>query len=175
MRSASGLMFLPFLYTALASADATVPPAATHAALPAAATKQTTPQVPEYLHVNISLSPQIASFLKEKSETLIVTADYYGWPAPGAVKQADAKGEVRLGEEKVEQPGAGKAVFSGNAINPKKLKYVKDGDVQVVVNIHSGRHSSPNELLTCGFYEGSVVSVRKFDLTLTCRRIGDSK
>jgi hypothetical protein len=160
--------------------------AATASAAPAAGTQPGTLKVqggkkaakhvaPEYFHVNVSLSAQIVGFLQQRKETVVVSAEYYGWPAKGAEKLADEMGEVQLGEEKFERANLLKAVFTGLPIDKGKLPYVKDGDVQVLINVYSGRHSSPDNLLSCGFFEGSIAAVKKYDLTLTCKLIEDAK
>ncbi|HSC46741.1 MAG TPA: hypothetical protein VLG68_01500 [Gammaproteobacteria bacterium] len=166
-------------------AAANPPAAPATRATPVAATQPSAPKAAggkpgakhlgsEYFHVNVSLSSQILGFLQQRKETVVVSAEYYGWPAQGAEQQADEMGEVQLGEEEVEKPNPGKAVFTGAPINKRKLKDVKDGAVQVLINVYSGRHSSPDNLLSCGFFEGSIDAVRKYDLTLTCKLLDDA-
>lgn len=186
MRSASVLIPVLSLYVGIATANPVTAPAAgtapaavsvtqTGAAKAAGGKKAAKRLLPEYFHVNISLSSQILGFLQQRKETVVVSADYYGFPAKGAEQHADKMGEVQLGEEEVEKTNPGKAVFTGIPINKRKLQYVKDGDVQVLLNVYSGRHSSPDNLLSCGFFEGSVTSVLKYDLTLTCKLLDDAK
>jgi len=183
LRSASVLVPVLSLYFGVAAATPAAAPAsgaaaaATQPAVPKAAggKKAAKHAGPEYFHVNVSLSSQIVGFLQQRKETVVVSADYYGRPAKGAEKLADAMGEVQLGEERVEKTDPGKAIFTGTPINKRKLQYVKDGDVQVLINVYSGRHSSPDNLLSCGFFEGPVSAVLKYDLTLTCKLLDDPK
>ena len=174
------------LSAGLVAANSPAVPAPGTTPTAAAATRSATPAAPrgrkgakylgpEYFHVNVSLSSQILGFLQQRKETVVVSAQYYGWPAQGAEQQADERGEVQLGNEQVEKANPGKAVFTGIPIDKHKLAYVKDGDVQVLINVYSGRHSSPGNLLSCGFFEGSITAVVKYDLTLTCKLLDAAK
>ena len=125
-------------------------------------------------HVKVELSKTAAASLATIKETIMVVAYYYGLPAKGQENKADEMGQIQLGQEDVELPGAGTATFSGAPIKTARLPYI-DGGVQVVINVFSGRKSSPNNLLDCGFFDGPVAQAAKKGLSLYCKMIAEQR
>jgi hypothetical protein len=133
------------------------------------------PSVMRSFTVEVKLSNQAATSLATIKETVIVAAYYYGLPAKGYESKADEMDEIQLGEEDVDLPGAGTAKFTGAAIQAARLPFIKDGAIQVLINVFSGRKSSNNNLLDCGFFEGSVAEAAKKPLTLQCSLIAEHR
>ena len=125
--------------------------------------------------VAVGLSTQAATSLATIKETVVVAAYYYGLPAKGYESKADEMDEIQLGEEDVNLPGAGTASFTGAAIQTARLPFIKDGEIQVLINVFSGRKSSTNNLLDCGFFEGSVAEAAKKPLKLQCSLIAEHR
>jgi hypothetical protein len=125
--------------------------------------------------VEVRLSNQAATSLATIKETVIVAAYYYGLPAKGYESKADEMDEIQLGEEDVDLPGAGTASFTGAAIQAVRLPFIKDGAIQVLINVFSGRKSTNSNLLDCGFFEGSVAEAAKKPLTLQCSLIAEHR
>lgn len=125
--------------------------------------------------VKVQLSKQAASSLATINETVIVAAYYYGFPAKGYENKADEMDEIQLGEEDVQLPGAGTATFTGGPVHTARLPYIKDGQIQVLINVFSGRKSSNNNLLDCGFFEGPAAEAAKKNLSLSCSLIAEHR
>lgn len=123
-------------------------------------------------HVTVQLSKTATESLATIKETVIVAAYYYGLPAPGQENRADEGGQIPLGLEKVELPGAGTAAFTGVGFKSERLPYIQ-GTVRVLVNVLSGGKSSSNNLLDCGFFDGTVAEAAKKELKLSCQMIAE--
>ncbi len=44
---------------------------------------------------------------------------------------------------------------------------------QLLINVYSGRKSSPNNLLDCGIYEGSFQAIQGQSIPIACKLIGE--
>jgi len=124
--------------------------------------------------VEISLSPKAAAKLVALHETITLAASYTGNPAPGAVKHADEMGEIDLGRETVEIPvAAGRTTFTGRAVKLWRLVWLADPTPEVNVNVYSSRHSGPDNLLDCAFFQDKITVARRAPVKLNCKLIGE--
>jgi hypothetical protein len=53
------------------------------------------------------------------------------------------------------------------------LKWFDTQGVQLLINVYSGRKSSPNNLLDCGIYEGPMQAVQGKSIPISCKLIGE--
>jgi hypothetical protein len=53
------------------------------------------------------------------------------------------------------------------------MKWVDSNGPQLLINVYSGRKSSPNNLLDCGIYEGSLQAVQGQSIPIPCKLIGE--
>ena len=121
--------------------------------------------------VAVTLSDKAAARLKMRNESIIVSADYSGDPKPGAEGRANQIGMINLGVENVEVIGAeGRVRITGTKIDIKRLDWIK-GPVMLNVNLDSGRHSSPDNILACDFFDGKLSAAVHKTPTLQCSLI----
>ena len=139
-------------------ADTPVAPSAGEAATPG----------PGY-RVQVRLSDAAQARLAP-AETVIVSATYFADAAPEAIAQADEAGRIGLGSAQVELPGAGEAAFDAAVIQRERLPLTR-GEVQVNVNVFSGRKTSGDNLLDCGMLEGPLAQAERAPPVLDCRLI----
>jgi hypothetical protein len=123
--------------------------------------------------VTVSLSPRAAARLAHPKETIMISADFYGDAnAKGQSMQNDG-GQIELApSQKDEIPGAGVAQFHGPRYDKTKLAYVDDG-LQVLINVFSGRHSSPDNILDCDFFQDKIAVVAAATIPIHCKLIGE--
>ena len=123
--------------------------------------------------VVVSLSPKAAARLANPKETILVTAEFYG--VPKAEKQRmELQGRLDLApEQDVEIPSAGTAHFVGPRYDKTKLPLVEPGAPVVALEIVSGRHSSPDNLLDCSFFEDSLTLAASKPVAVSCKLIGE--
>jgi len=53
------------------------------------------------------------------------------------------------------------------------LKWVGNQGPQLLINLYSGRKSSPDNLLDCGIYEGPLKAVEGKNIPIACKLIGE--
>jgi hypothetical protein len=123
--------------------------------------------------VTVSLSPKAAARLAHPKETIMISADFYGDAnAKGQRMQNDGGQIVLSPSQKDEIPGAGVARFHGPKYDRTKLAYVDDG-LQVLINVFSGRHSSPDNLLDCDFFQDKIAVAARATIPIHCKLIGE--
>jgi hypothetical protein len=121
--------------------------------------------------VEISLSPKAAARLAKLSEGIIVSASYSGDPVPSAQKHADQIGRIDLGREQVETPGkAGTVHITGDKVHRERLAWIQ-GPVLLNVNVYSARHSGPDNILDCDFFDGNLQDAVGKSTALHCALI----
>lgn len=125
--------------------------------------------------VKITLSYKAAARLKMRNESIVVSADYSGEPKPAAEGHANQIGMINLGVENVEVIGAeGLVRVTGTKIDITRLDWIK-GPVMLNVNLFSGRHASPDNILACDFFDGKLSSAVRNTPTLNCSLIEEQE
>ena len=153
-----------------AAAPASAPqPATTAQAAPAA-----TPSPAAFANyrVEVSLSPAAQAKLAKHKETIIIAADYYGTPTEAAADQADEVGQLDLGKAQHELAQAGGVDFDQTGFLGDRLGLIKDAPA-VNINVWSGRHSSPDNLLDCDFFQDALSVAAQAPIRLNCKLIGE--
>lgn len=124
--------------------------------------------------VTISYSQKAMDTLVAGKETVIVAGYLTASPIPGTPKQyVDRMGELGLGEVDREIAPGAVAAFDGVKPTPAMIKWVDSSGPQLLINVYSGRKSSPNNLLDCGIYQGSLAAVQGQSIPISCKLIGE--
>ena len=119
--------------------------------------------------VTISLSPRAAAGLANPKETIMISADAN---AKGRRLQDDMGQIVLAPSQKDEIPGAGVAQFHGPKYDKNLLADVDANGLQVLINVFSGRHSSPDNLLDCDLFQDKIALAAK-GIEIHCKLIGE--
>jgi hypothetical protein len=123
--------------------------------------------------VTVSLSPKAEARLAHPKETIMISADFYGDSNGKNRKLENDVGEIDLApSQKDEIPGAGAAQFRGPKYDASKLAYVDANGLQVLINVFSGRHSSPANLLDCDLFQDKIALAAK-GIAIHCKLIGE--
>jgi hypothetical protein len=126
------------------------------------------------LAVAVSLSPKAAARLAKPKETVVVTADFYGDSNGKAPRMENPVGQIVLApSQKDEIPGAGVARFKGPKYDKNRLAYIDANGFQVLINVFSGRHSSPDNLLDCDFFQDKIAVAARGPIPIHCKLIGE--
>ena len=119
--------------------------------------------------MNVLLSDQAKGKLVRSKETIIAACYLTGVPRKGTLKECTdqirveiAPGEVAQFRD-VELPEGCIALTS---------PYVQ-GEPELLINVFSGRKSSPNNLLNCDIYEGSLSDIQGRRIDISCGLIGE--
>jgi hypothetical protein len=123
--------------------------------------------------VAVSLSAAAAARLANPKETIVVDAEFYGMPI-SAQQRAALQGRLDVApEQKQEIPGAEVVKFAAPQYDKSKLSQVEGGVVDVAIEVYSGRHSSPDNLLACDFFEDAVALAASKPVAIHCKLIGE--
>jgi hypothetical protein len=137
-------------------------------------TKPAPAVAPASFTVKITYSPKAMDTLVKGKETVIVAGYLTASPTPGTPKKyVDHVGEIGLGEVQKEIAPGAIATFTGVKPTPAMMKWVDSNGPQLLINVYSGRKSSPNNLLDCGIYEGSLAAVQGQSIPVSCKLIGE--
>jgi len=124
--------------------------------------------------VNVTYSQKAMAKLVASKETVIVVGYLYGLPKAGTPKRdIDGVGQVDLGEAKQEIAPAASATFDSVKPDQTLMKWINDQGLQILINVYSGRKSSPNNLLDCGIYEGPLAAIQGKSIPIACKLIGE--
>lgn len=126
------------------------------------------------LTVALSLSRRARQTLVSRKETIIVSADVTGFPKPGTPKHLiDGEGQVDLGDFTAEILPGQNGDFKSLSLKSAPLRYTDKRGPQLLVNVYSGRKSSPNNLIDCGIYEGPLSAAQNKSIPIACKLIGE--
>lgn len=132
-----------------------------------------TAQTPAF-DVAVSLSPAARERLAQGHETIIVAVDVFGMAIAHSHHHPDQMGQIDLGSgQRVELGGAGVAHFRPVVYQTDLLNDVQDRKLIVLVNVFSGRHSSPDNLLDCGIFEDDVRIAASAPVQIHCKLIAE--
>ena len=124
--------------------------------------------------VAVTLSDKAGKTLADGKETIIVAAYFSGNPKPGTPrKYLSDIGQVDLGEAHVETSPGTIAKFGPVKLKQDALNQIDKSGPQLLINVYSGRKSSPNNLLVCGIYEDALDPIQGKTIPITCKLIGE--
>jgi hypothetical protein len=124
--------------------------------------------------VTISLSEKARKRLVESKETIIVAGYITGNPKKDALKQyVNRMGEVELGDVKADIMPGENASFGHISIKRNAFEQTDKTDLQILINVFSGRKSSKDNLLDCGIYQGPLKSIQGGSATISCKLIAE--
>lgn len=123
--------------------------------------------------ITVQLSEMAENKLKAINETIIISAMFSGIPKDTTIKEYMESGEFPIGEQMLEIQGQGTARFVDAKISKKDFEALSDKDIQVLINVYSGRRSDPNNLLDCDILQEPISKVRQQKNVLKGKLIGE--
>ena len=128
---------------------------------------------PYAFDVEVTLSDAARKRLADSAESIIVSAIYFADAKAGAPPAfVNQVGQVDIGKAQIELNGAGRAAFDGSAVLRERLPST-EGDLQLNVNVFSGRRSSEDNLLDCGFFQDAVQVAAAQPVRIACQLIAE--
>lgn len=116
--------------------------------------------------INITLSPKAQEKISKSNETIIVDVFLQGEPANPKKAHLEEDGSFFVGDAKKEiRPGQA-AVFNDLKFPKKIYDQLADKDVDLTVNVYTGRKSSPDNLITGDMLSEKVSKVMNKHFTL---------
>ncbi|UTA54932.1 hypothetical protein L3D22_03560 [Lysobacter soli] len=158
-------------------------PAVAASTTPATNSTHATNTTSNAFDVEITLTPAARERLVSQHESLIASADYFGYPSARAQQQRVPGSEnpwLTLHRKQVELQGAqldGTPVahFPAVSLDAKQLAWTDAPDApQVNLNVYSGRRSSPDNLLDCTMFQDTLAVASRAPIRLACGLIGEA-
>lgn len=117
--------------------------------------------------IEVKLSPKAEAKLLAGKETVIVAAWFSGLPKDTMSKEYAESGAMFIKSSEIELSNTRTANFDGIKFSRAAYDSLASKDISVLVNVFSGRKSSPDNLLDCAIVSDkmSVVKGQKFVLT----------
>lgn len=111
--------------------------------------------------ITVQLSQTAEQKLRNANETIIVSAMLSGIPKDTTLKEYREWGEFPLGNVDIEIPAPGTARFDNAKILKSDFEKLSSKDIQVLINVFSGRKSTGDNLLDCDILQEPISKVRQ--------------
>ncbi len=111
--------------------------------------------------ITVQLSETADKKLRTAKETIIVSAMFSGVPKDTTMKDYVEYGEFSLGGTTLEMPAPGTARFDNAKIAKKDFEKLDSKDIQILINVYSGRKSTDDNLLDCEILQEPISKVRQ--------------
>jgi hypothetical protein len=121
--------------------------------------------------IEISLSKKAEERIIGSNETIIVDVLLEGTPKDSSAVQLEEKGSFYVGSTKREISYGQIARFDDLKFPKEKYDQLSDKDVDLIVNVYSGRKSSTDNLLHCDFLGDKISNVINKRFTLNGKLI----
>lgn len=122
--------------------------------------------------IEVSSSEAAAKTLGNQKETIIVAAYFSGIPTDE--KDMDDVGMLPVLNKEIELSGDQRvARFEGLKFPRTIYEKLKDKDIELLINVFSGRKSSEDNLLDCGLLQVTAGQLKDKRFTLGCKLIGE--
>lgn len=141
--------------------------------LPAMYQRQGSSIVLPTFEIEVANSPKSGQTLSKQQETIIVSAYFSGTPKDD--RDRDEVGEMLVAKQEIELSGNERlARFEGIKFPKRLYDKLADKDVLLLINVYSGRRSSENNLLDCGFLQAHASQFQNKRYVLGCKLIGEN-
>lgn len=123
------------------------------------------------LNIDLSLSPRAAATLSQSGEMIHVSAVYYGRAAKP--EDGDEMGQVLLGTEDIDIPGAQRVTFGTVSLDGAALAKATDQQAYVNINVYTSRRKFADNLLSCGLFEDRLEVAAQAAIAIACKLIDE--
>lgn len=156
--------------------DASAPAAVDDSAAAAAREDALRDSLPEAqitpVKITVNLSPAAKSEFAGNGETIQLDVVYGGDPTQAGRSRVNEMGVVELGRVRREVKDGETITLSKDVLN-KGLLEMTIGQPQLMVNVTSGRKSSPNNVLACDFYWETLSVAGARGVTIPCKLLSE--
>jgi hypothetical protein len=129
-------------------------------------------EIPSF-DIQVQLSDRAEQKLKDKKESIIVTAYFSGIPKDTTIKAYREEGVWSVASGSVELTSSRVAKMEGIKISKKDFDQLANKDINLLINIYSGRRSTPDNILDCDILEKPISQVMGQQFTIKGKLIGE--
>lgn len=130
--------------------------------------------------VRVTLSEAAAGALAANGESILVTAEYFGYASVAAQQRQLAGAEqpwLSLARHQVELPAAGPADFPEVQLDPDQLQLVEEGRPHLRVDVGTSGAAAGDtgeaELLDCGTFQDTLAAAVRNGVDIDCKLIAE--
>lgn len=116
--------------------------------------------------IEVSLSEKANAKLKANKETIIVRAYFTGIPKDTTSEDYIKTGEIGVASHDIELSNSRIAKFEGVKFSKSLYDSLADKDIQLLINIFSGRKSTADNLLNCDIIQDKMSNIKGRRFTL---------
>ena len=123
--------------------------------------------------IELQLSEEVLAKTYENGETIIVLADFLGDPIDTTIDDYDyqSMGKLPIGSEKIELSNGTSAAFHQVKFAQSTLDQLKSQDIEVSINIYTGRKTVKTNLISCGYIQKKISELNKEKQVISCELI----
>lgn len=121
--------------------------------------------------IDVHLSRNAKAKLSKDNETMIVSASFMGVPKDTTSAAYRNSSEMGIAGKDVEIRNGGIAKFENIKFSKALYDSLSDKDIQLLINVFSGRRSSTDNLLNCGIIQEKMSEIRGKKFTIDCKLI----
>jgi len=121
--------------------------------------------------IEVHLSQKAEAKLSKENETIIVSASFIGIPKDTTSTAFLESGETGIAGKDIEIRNGSIAKFENIKFSKSLYDSLSDKDIQLLINVFSGRHSSTDNLLDCGIIEDKLSKVQGKKFKIDCKLI----
>lgn len=126
--------------------------------------------------IEVNSSAKTDQLLTKKKETIIVSAMFWSLPTDPQEKAKGEDGMVAVLNTNIELKGNQRvARFEGLKFSKNLLPQMEDKDVNLLINVYSGRRSTQDNLLDAGIVEMKASEFGNKRLVLPCKLIDEKQ
>ena len=122
--------------------------------------------------VTLSLSEAAARIVAVEHATIIVAAEWFGYPTVAAQQRRLPGTEqpwLSLHRETREIGGAGEVHFRSPEFAPGDLALIERGQPQLRIDVHEDDDGAQGALLDCGAFQGELATAVRIGVDIDCR------
>ena len=123
--------------------------------------------------IKLSLSDSAEHLLRTRKESVIVKAYYSGVPKDTSAKDYKEWGKIFLPSRSIELMQSRIAKFNNIKISKDTYKALADKNIEVLINVFSGRRSTDKNLLNCNILQDKISNIKDKSFTLAGKLIGE--
>ncbi len=130
--------------------------------------------------VRVTVSEAAAAALEANDESILITADYFGYASVAAQQRQLAGAEepwLSLARHQVELAAAGSADFPEVSLDTEQLQLVEEGRPHLRVNVGSASavddDTGEAELLDCGTFQDTLAAAVRTGVDIDCKLIAE--
>jgi len=122
-------------------------------------------EIPSF-EIEVSLTDDAELKIRELNESIIVYAIFSGIPVDTASEEFIEWEELTIATKKIELTDSRVAYFSGIKLSKAEWNSIKEKNFEVLINVYTGRRTSPNNLITCDLLQDNIDNIkgRRFKL-----------